>query len=199
VAPAPVASTGNKVLDAKLNHWRAFPGFSSLKKKEETRMARVEARKARLAELKRLELEQERQKEAELEALLAPYEVAAYRLVASECTKIPYLREDLKTVQMSEPAFKVVVFTKYLPVHDALVRALRDDFPAKRVMDFKGGKDCFRRDKIIREFQDTESKHLPSILVIMIKTGNVGITLTAASRVYLMEPALDPAVEVQAA
>jgi SNF2 family DNA or RNA helicase len=126
-------------------------------------------------------------------------QVAAYRLVASECTKITYLREDLKTMQMSEPAFKVVVFTKYLPVHDALVRALRDDFPAKRVMDFKGGKDCFRRDKIIREFQNTEYKHLPSILVIMIKTGNVGITLTAASRVYLMEPALDPAVEVQAA
>jgi hypothetical protein len=73
-APAPVASTGNKVLDAKLNAWRAFPGFSSLKNKEETRVAQVEARKARVAELKRLELEQERQKEAELEALLAPYE-----------------------------------------------------------------------------------------------------------------------------
>jgi SNF2 family DNA or RNA helicase len=36
------------------------------------------------------------------------------------------------------------------------------------------------------------------MLVIMIKTGNVGLMLTAASRVYLMETALDPAVEVQA-
>jgi hypothetical protein len=29
--------------------------------------------------------------------------------------------------------------------------------------------------------------------------GNCGITLTAASRVYLMEPCVDPAVEAQAA
>ena len=32
-----------------------------------------------------------------------------------------------------------------------------------------------------------------------IKTGAVGVTLTAASRCYLMEPQLDPSLEVQAA
>ena len=36
-------------------------------------------------------------------------------------------------------------------------------------------------------------------VVITMKTGTVGITLTAATRVYLMEPSLDPAMEVQAA
>ena len=37
------------------------------------------------------------------------------------------------------------------------------------------------------------------MFVITLRSGNVGITLTAASRVYLLEPSLDPAVEVQAA
>ena len=32
-----------------------------------------------------------------------------------------------------------------------------------------------------------------------VKAGNVGMTLTAATRVYLMEPCLDPSMEVQAA
>ncbi len=32
-----------------------------------------------------------------------------------------------------------------------------------------------------------------------MKAGNVGMTLTAATRVYIMEPCLDPSMEVQAA
>ena len=32
-----------------------------------------------------------------------------------------------------------------------------------------------------------------------VQVGNVGMTLTAATRVYLMEPCLDPSMEVQAA
>ena len=39
----------------------------------------------------------------------------------------------------------------------------------------------------------------PAAFVITVKTGAVGITLTAATRVYLFEPALDPAAEVQMA
>lgn len=35
--------------------------------------------------------------------------------------------------------------------------------------------------------------------MVTLRSGSVGITLTAASRVYLLEPCLDPAVEVQAA
>ena len=35
--------------------------------------------------------------------------------------------------------------------------------------------------------------------MVTIKTGAVGITLTAATRVYLLEPCYDPAAEAQAA
>jgi len=37
------------------------------------------------------------------------------------------------------------------------------------------------------------------VFVVTYRTAAVGITLTAANRVYLFEPALDPAQEVQAA
>ena len=36
------------------------------------------------------------------------------------------------------------------------------------------------------------------VFVATMRVGNVGITLTAASCVYLMEPCLDPAMELQA-
>ena len=42
-------------------------------------------------------------------------------------------------------------------------------------------------------------KAATKVFVITMRTGAVGITLTAASTVYLMEPSLDPGTEMQAA
>ena len=66
------------------------------------------------------------------------------------------------------------------------------------IKQFTGSTSASKRDSEIRTFQNT-SNGRPAVFVITLKSGNVGITLTAASRVYLLEPALDPAVEVQAA
>ena len=52
----------------------------------------------------------------------------------------------------------------------------------KRIKDFQGGGDDGAK-----------------VFVVTYRTAAVGITLTAANRVYLFEPALDPAQEVQAA
>ena len=62
----------------------------------------------------------------------------------------------------------------------------------------QGSSDSNKRDEAIRKFQNTSNRK-PAVFVITLRSGNAGITLTAASRVYLLEPALDPAVEVQAA
>ncbi|EOD22845.1 hypothetical protein EMIHUDRAFT_59280, partial [Emiliania huxleyi CCMP1516] len=37
------------------------------------------------------------------------------------------------------------------------------------------------------------------VLVVTLRVGAVGMTLTSANRVYLFEPAFNPAAEVQAA
>ena len=58
-----------------------------------------------------------------------------------------------------------------------------------------------KRHKLIKDFQDEggKAKKGAKVFVVTYATAAVGITLTAANRVYLMEPALDPSQELQAA
>lgn len=63
---------------------------------------------------------------------------------------------------------------------------------------FNGSKTADQRDRFIREFQSLEASD-PAVFLVTIKAGSVGITLTAASHVFLLEPCIGPASEVQAA
>jgi SWI/SNF-related matrix-associated actin-dependent regulator of chromatin subfamily A3 len=69
------------------------------------------------------------------------------------------------------------------------------------VLEINGKVAAEKRHKIIRKFQGRggAATRGPKVLVMTLRVGSVGMTLTDASRVYLFEPALDPAVEVQAA
>jgi SNF2 family DNA or RNA helicase len=111
-------------------------------------------------------------------------------------TKILALRNDLRDLRQHEPELKAVVFTQFLEVHSACVRGLKKD--GYDVYEFTGSSNSVKRDAAIRNFQQGTTNR-PTVFVITIRSGNVGITLNAASRVYLLEPCLDPAVEVQAA
>jgi len=81
-------------------------------------------------------------------------------------------------------------------VHDACVRGVQQD--GFDVYQFTGTNGSIKRDAVIRNFQSKSSRR-PAVFVITLRSGNVSITLTATSRVYLLAPSLDPAVEVQAA
>jgi len=111
-------------------------------------------------------------------------------------TKVRTLVEDLRQLRVVEPSFRVVVFTQSLQMHKFIVKALRHE--GLNTFEFSGSTAATKRDEAIRKFQN-EADEKPSVFVITLRAGNVGITLTAASRVYLMEPSLDPAAEVQAA
>jgi SNF2 family DNA or RNA helicase len=52
------------------------------------------------------------------------------------------------------------------------------------------------REKVVAEFQDPQG---PSVMLISLKAGGVGLTLTAADHVFLMDSWWNPAVEDQAA
>ena len=69
------------------------------------------------------------------------------------------------------------------------------------VCQFTGATGASKRHQAIREFQASGEARagVAKVFVATVKTGAVGITLTAATRVYLLEPAFDPAAEVQAA
>lgn len=53
-----------------------------------------------------------------------------------------------------------------------------------------------RRAQVIQEFQ-SDAPGSPLIMLLSLKAGGVGINLSAASRVFLMDPAWNPAVEDQ--
>jgi len=118
------------------------------------------------------------------------------RYIPQRLTKVVALRKSLAEQRRIDPVIRAVVFTQFLDVHSACVRGLQGD--GFDLYQFTGSSSTNQRDNAIRSFQDVSIPR-PAVFVITLRSGNVGITLTAASRVYLMEPNLDPAVEVQAA
>jgi len=94
----------------------------------------------------------------------------------------------------------VVVFTQFVKSFRATAAAVKAD--GFTVLRFDGTTSAIQRDHLIREFQagmKPGAPLRPTVMVITMRSGNVGLTLTAASKVYLLEPCMDPAAEIQAA
>jgi len=125
---------------------------------------------------------------------------SGYVLKPECCAKLVALRADLVALRSKEPNMHVVVYTQFVMSCRAIEMAVRQDgFAALR---FDGQTSAVERDRLIREFQaglKPGAQPRPTVMVITMRSGNVGLTLTAASRVYLLEPSMDPAAELQAA
>jgi len=128
----------------------------------------------------------------------------------SSLTKYQRLFNDLKELREAEPDFRAVIFTRFDEVQKRLVElcahesktpggALYDPKSAAlKIYEFNKTTAPTARHRRISEFQSGTSTGA-KLFIVTYQTAAVGITLTAASRVFLMEPALDPATEVQAA
>lgn len=128
-----------------------------------------------------------------------------------KCTKLNALMADLQALRKAEPSMHAVVFTHYLEVQAAVVACLAGT--GFEVFQVSGSTDIAARAKMIRSFQDgsggardgsgggasASESGAPKIFVFTVKLGSVGLTLTRATRVYLLEPAFDPAAEAQMA
>ena len=110
--------------------------------------------------------------------------------------QIQALMRDLEELKSVEPSMHCVVFTASNEGHDMLVQALS---PLYAICEFRGGDSSSKRDVAIRKFQEGLTGGPATVFVVTMKSGSVGITLTAATRCYLMAPCLDPATEMQAA
>ena len=88
-----------------------------------------------------------------------------------------------------------LVFTQFAEVGSALERCLRREKGCKTFYLY-GGTSRKKREQAIAEFQDPETE--PSVFVLSLKAGGVGITLTKASRVFHFDRWWNPAVEDQA-
>jgi SNF2 family DNA or RNA helicase len=121
--------------------------------------------------------------------------------------KLRMLLDDLAELRQTEPALHAVVFTHHTDAYERISKALKR--AGFEVCGFTGGVQAAQRHRTIRAFQESAEasvdkggkrpKLAAKVFVATMKAGNVGMTLTAATRVYLMEPCLCPTMEVQAA
>lgn len=108
-------------------------------------------------------------------------------------SKFERLLKELSYIRDNEPGSKSLVFSQFastlqwmkqeLPKHGFQYRTLEGNMTMKKRAD------------ALREFQ---SDPPTTIFLLSIRAGAAGINLTEANRVFLMEPAMNPALEAQA-
>jgi hypothetical protein len=88
---------------------------------------------------------------------------------------------------------KALVFSQFLGML-ALIRKRLDELGI-RYRYFDGSYTAQQREQAIRDFQENEDCH---VFLISLKAGGMGLNLTAADYVYIVDPWWNPAVEQQA-
>ncbi|HEY9881186.1 MAG TPA: DEAD/DEAH box helicase, partial [Leptolyngbyaceae cyanobacterium] len=97
--------------------------------------------------------------------------------------------------EVMEEGESALVFTQFKEIGDALVHYLRHSAHYNTYY-IHGGTNRDKRQQMIAQFQDPETE--PSIFVLSLKAGGVGITLTKANHVFHFDRWWNPAVEDQA-
>ncbi|KAJ9154191.1 hypothetical protein P3X46_027553 [Hevea brasiliensis] len=110
-----------------------------------------------------------------------------------ESSKVSKLLECLERIRRSSSGEKSIVFSQWTSFLDLLEIPLR----RRRIgfLRFDGKLVQKQRERVLKEFNETEEK---TVLLMSLKAGGVGLNLTAASNVFLMDPWWNPAVEEQA-
>ncbi|XP_054652675.1 helicase-like transcription factor isoform X2 [Dunckerocampus dactyliophorus] len=109
-------------------------------------------------------------------------------------SKIQALMGNLLRLQREDSSIKCLVvsqFTRFLTVLETPLR--EQGFCFVRL---DGTMSQKKRTQVIQEFQSTAASS-PTVMLLSLKAGGVGLNLTAASHVFLMDPAWNPATEEQ--
>ncbi|XP_019181192.1 PREDICTED: putative SWI/SNF-related matrix-associated actin-dependent regulator of chromatin subfamily A member 3-like 3 isoform X3 [Ipomoea nil] len=110
-----------------------------------------------------------------------------------ESSKVTKLMDCLQRIRNSKSGEKSIVFSQWTLFLDLL------EIPLKKsgigFLRFDGKTQQKQREKVLNEFSETTEK---MVLLMSLKAGGVGLNLTAASNVFLMDPWWNPAVEEQA-
>ncbi|XP_067334713.1 helicase-like transcription factor isoform X1 [Channa argus] len=109
-------------------------------------------------------------------------------------SKVQALMSNLLRLRSEDSSIKCLVvsqFTRFLTILETPLR--ENGFSFVRL---DGAMTQKRRTQVIQEFQSSEVNS-PVIMLLSLKAGGVGLNLTAASHVFLMDPAWNPATEEQ--
>jgi len=109
-------------------------------------------------------------------------------------SKVSALLKFLMESRNQNPATKSVVFSQFRKMLIFLEKPLKD--AGFKILRLDGSMNAKRRTQVIEEF-GVPGHDGPTVLLASLKASGTGINLTAASRVYLLEPWWNPAVEDQ--
>jgi SNF2 family DNA or RNA helicase len=129
---------------------------------------------------------------------LSWYTPLAASLISNDSTKIKALTAELTELLEQDPNMRACIFTQFHNQLKCVRHAVKQEFRHVKVYQFHGGTDVKNREKHIRDFQSLAHPG-PAVFLITYRAGSVGVTLTAATHVFLMEPCILPSAEVQAA
>lgn len=105
-------------------------------------------------------------------------------------SKVDFLMENLE--QLLEEGHKVLVFSQFTTYLDIIQAKIRErSYKFARI---DGSQTLKRRQSEVESFQEGDAQ----VFLISLKAGGVGLNLTAASYIFLMDPWWNPAVENQA-
>ncbi|MCJ1482596.1 DNA helicase rad5 [Schaereria dolodes] len=112
---------------------------------------------------------------------------------SNSSAKISALTTHLKTLRKTSPGTKSVVFSQFTSFLDLISPALaRDNIPFLR---FDGAMSQKQRAAVLTQFAESKKG---IVLLLSLRAGGVGLNLTMAKRVFMMDPWWSFAVEAQA-
>ena len=109
--------------------------------------------------------------------------------------KIRALIQHLTDVRVNEPTTKSVVFSQFSGMLSLVQSSL--EAAGFKYVRLDGSMNLKKREAAVRAFQSNGSDS-PSVFLLSLKAAGVGLNLVAASRVYMLDPWWNPAVEEQA-
>ncbi|GAB4813732.1 hypothetical protein N2152v2_000778 [Parachlorella kessleri] len=124
----------------------------------------------------------------------APAAAAGEGVVAGVAdSKLQALLQELRAMRLADPTAKALVFSQFSSTIEWLkVRLTQEGWGFRFI---SGGMPAGQRAKAIRAFQEDPPT---TVFLLSMRSGSVGINLTAASHVFILDPALNPALEAQA-
>jgi E3 ubiquitin-protein ligase SHPRH len=109
--------------------------------------------------------------------------------------QVSALLQQLQDLQAADPKAKCLVFSSWGRLLRLVAEALREHGIGHAVM---AGAGVAARQKALQEFLTNDGCQV-LLMMMSNSSGAAGLTLTVASTVFLLEPALNPGLEAQAA
>jgi len=108
--------------------------------------------------------------------------------------KVDAVMEALVLQRKKDPHMKSLVVSQFTSFLDVVQRPLKEE--GFHFVRLDGTMSQGHRTRVIDEFQN-EDDYSPTVMLLSLTAGGVGLNLIAASRVFLLDPAWNPAIEEQ--